>query len=668
MRVVSVAIENFKLLHKIELKIDDVNTNVVFLNARNGRGKTSFQSALKWCFYAEQLDESVVSKHEIAESRIGEFIRVLVEVVFQEDDRKISVKRLQNFEKVNDFEARPSGQSEIVIKISEPNSSQPTELVPNPNSWLEENLPSRLMNFFLFDGELMYQFFDPKVRGAIDKAIKEIARVDLFEGIAGKFRKVESTARNQIARLAGGDAPKLLAELEKQQKLARILQKDLAENEEKTLAKQSEVQGIANRLAGQEHLHEYLDEQRALRVQLETLISERLEKQHEFQAKVLKFGVQSVFVTLFPGFDEQVNLAKENDRLPPPFEPDQLNLLIEREVCICGCDIGAKSEGAKQIKELISRYAESSEIGKELQQINSDVQVVRAQVATGAQLLDSLNSEIMRIENSIGLAKDRLNQIFTIIGEDDDQDLSDLARRQKIAMSDIEDLVRDRQDIERQVTKVDAAVSSALIKYDKAVTGAGAIDALSRKAIAADLLANSAMKMHDDAIEIVRGELEKTINANFDFVKDGYFTTEINDDFEVITRDKNGQIAALSEGEKMLKAYLFAFALRGVVGLMFPLIVDTPFGRLDEQYRLDTAKALSNLIEKMDADSTVQSIFLMHDAEYTPYAKRVFDQLDSVEFYLQLESPEKSILGQGIAPEWTQIEMGAWRDWFEGKI
>ena len=58
----------------------------------------------------------------------------------------------------------------------------------------------------------------------------------------------------------------------------------------------------------------------------------------------------------------------------------------------------------------------------------------------------------------------------------------------------------------------------------------------------------------------------------------------------------------------------------------------------------------------------------MHDAEYTPYAKRVFDQLDSVEFYLQLETPEKSILGQGIAPEWTQIEMGAWRDWFEGKI
>jgi DNA sulfur modification protein DndD len=668
MKVKSIAIENFKLLHNIQLAVPQESSNVVFLNARNGRGKTSFQAALKWCFYGETPEDSIVSKHELRETRIGDFIKVTVEVNFDEDNRVISVKRSQNFEKINDFESRASSQFELTIRISEPNSAIPTNLIPNPDSWLEENLPRRLMNFFLFDGELMYRFFDPKVKIAIDKAIKEIARVDLFEGIEAKFRQIELTANRQKAKNAGGDAEKFLEELESHRKLAAYLKNELDTNEEKSAQLRSELQGIALKLGGREHLQGYLEDQKSLRIQLDSLLTAREEKQNEFQARVLKIGVQTIFATAFRGFEEQVEIAKQNDRLPPPFEPSQLNLLLERGTCICGCDLAAAGEHQENIQGLIARYAESSDIGREIQQINNEVQNLRGQITAGAELLESMNSEIMRIDDSIVGIRNRLDQISIAIGDDDNEDVSELGRRQNIAMSEVEDLVRDRHDIDRQVTQVESKVTSAQAKYDKAVEGTEVAESLLQKAMVARLLADAAKKMHDDSIEIVRENLEITVSENFGFVKDGAFKTEINEEFEVITRDLNGQVVELSEGEKMLKAYLFSFALREVIGLSFPLIVDTPFGRLDEQYRLDIARGLSALIEKMEEESDIQSMFLMHDAEYTPYTKRVFKTLNAAEFYLQLENQEKSVLGDGVAPEWLEIEIGAWRDWAEGKI
>jgi DNA sulfur modification protein DndD len=668
MKIKSVAIDNFKLLHNIRLTVPENASNVVFLNGRNGRGKTSFQAALKWCFYGESPEDSIVSKQELRDTRIGDFIKVSVEVTFIEDSRVISVKRSQNFEKTNDFESRASSQFELVIRISEPNSVVPTTVIANPDSWLEENLPRRLMNFFLFNGELMYQFFDPKVKIAIDKAIKEIARVDLFVGIEAKFRQIELSANKQKAKIAGGDAEKLLEELETHRRLAAHLKSELTSNEDKTIELRAELQNIALKLGGREHLQGYIADQKNLRIQLDSLLVERAEKQNEFQAKVLKIGVQSIFATAFPGFEEQVEIAKQNDRLPPPFEPSQLNLLLERGSCICGCDLENSSEHQSNINNLISRFAESSEIGREIQLINNEVQNLRGQVTAGVELLESMNSENVRIEETIVGIRNRLDQIAIAIGDDDNEDVSELGRRQNIAMSEVEDLVRDRQDIERQSLQIESKITSALAKYEKAVGGTVVAETLVQKAQVAKLLADAAKKMHDEAIEIVREQLESTVSENFGFVKDGAFTTEINDSFEVITRDRNGQVVQLSEGENMLKAYLFSFALREVIGLSFPLIVDTPFGRLDEQYRLDIARGLSALVEKMEADSSIQSIFLMHDAEYTPYTKTVFETLKASEFYLQWENSEKSVMGEGIAPEWLEIEIGAWRDRALGKI
>ena len=54
----------------------------------------------------------------------------------------------------------------------------------------------------------------------------------------------------------------------------------------------------------------------------------------------------------------------------------------------------------------------------------------------------------------------------------------------------------------------------------------------------------------------------------------------------------------------------------------------------------------------------------MTDTEYTPYTKKRFSQAKPMEFYLASEvgsETEKSVVGQGIDPEWLKHDY--WKDW-----
>jgi hypothetical protein len=130
-----------------------------------------------------------------------------------------------------------------------------------------------------------------------------------------------------------------------------------------------------------------------------------------------------------------------------------------------------------------------------------------------------------------------------------------------------------------------------------------------------------------------------------------------------------GKETELSEGEKMMKAYIFSICLREVINLGFPLVVDTPFGRLDSPNRAELAKMLSNFLEEEVAKSNRQAFFLMQDTEYNPYTRKYFEHLKPIEAYLAKDNNFENIksdLGYGIDEDWFLFE--SWKDWKEGKI
>jgi hypothetical protein len=97
------------------------------------------------------------------------------------------------------------------------------------------------------------------------------------------------------------------------------------------------------------------------------------------------------------------------------------------------------------------------------------------------------------------------------------------------------------------------------------------------------------------------------------------------------------------------------------------LLVDTPLGRLSDEFRDELGELLTEFVAAIDDSMDSQIVFLMHDGEYTPYTQDRFVGLKPKELYFQWAVPKKqSVVGEGINPEW--FKYSAWKDRKAGKI
>ena len=672
MKIERVVIRNFAILNKIDLDLSSKEGSLVFLNGVNGRGKSTFQSALRWCFYGEEpIPSKFLSNYALHKANVGDTLSTVVEVEVKMDSAGSSavINRTIMFQKTDSAIPKRFGQPQLSIKVRNSKSGSFTEIQADPEFWLRKYFPERLVNYFLFDGEKMEKFFDVKVKGAVENAIREIAGVDLFENIAKNMAAVESGLNKKIAKLTGTKAEKINIELEAQQKLLVQIFLDYTKLNEELENKKNrfdEIAGILENLKGQEDA--------ALRLRdlekEEGYFRESLSRaEEEFQSEILTNGTNSLLASAFPVVKKLVEKAEEEDWLPPPFEPDRIKKLIEDGMCICGTHLVEGDAATQSLENLMEKHRITSGVGKLLSSTASRLNIVELHLQNGWKTIQDKNkliSDFLRQVERIQKEKNRLLDLMQ------GNDVSEI----RLLVDERKELERDKDRLQREIAILLGQNESQTFKVEtltqqlaKASEGNKEAQALQSEADWARKISQAAGKIHQSAIELVRQRLEKTFTEKFSVIKSGKFVTEITKDFEVLTRDEFGNSTELSEGEKMMKAYVFAICLREVINLSFPLIVDTPFGKLSSVNRAELAKMLSKFLEEEVTNLDRQAFFLMQDTEYTPYTKRYFEHLEPIEAYLASDKKNensKSDLGFGIDPDWLLHE--AWKDWAEGKI
>ena len=82
-----------------------------------------------------------------------------------------------------------------------------------------------------------------------------------------------------------------------------------------------------------------------------------------------------------------------------------------------------------------------------------------------------------------------------------------------------------------------------------------------------------------------------------------------NTDFEILDK--------LAAGERTCLAFAFSLALSSVAGLAFPMVVDSPMGRLGPEMQSNLAGVLAEKTKMTIEGETQQIIMLMTATEYT---------------------------------------------------
>jgi DNA sulfur modification protein DndD len=668
MKIEKIEIKNFGILSDVVLDMSGDQGNLVFVNGLNGRGKTTFQSAIRWCFYGDEPKSTTkfASRFGMKNLEVNESLTVKASatITLDGDGTMAFLERAQIFIKQSNGIPKKLGAPTLTVKTKAPGASALTDIQVNEEAWINQYFPKNLINFFLFDGEMMVNFFSANVKEEIEKAIREIAGVDLFDEISKKLEAVESQINRRVSKLTGPKSQQLADELEVERRLLSEIYAEYTGAKSNLETKRKRVTEINSLLEESQNIQSTA--KRLEEIELSLTSSEEVLKtsERDFYSMLLASGTTSLLAGSFEELQNQVVLAKQEDRLPPAFDPARIHLLIEDGRCICGCEIEPGDNRSKELLKLIEKFAISSDVGKLLDGASRESEKIIfamksdwKSIQMSNELISKMNNEIMR------LRAERDNLTIKLQGSD---------------VATIRALAVEKQDHDRSIQKLVDEVASLEVQSKNAADKVNRLDAelaasakgnaeaetLRKEGVLARQISEAASRIHEIAIKQVREELQEAIQEKFNVVKAGKFRTEITENFEVLTLNEDGSKVDLSEGESMAKAYVFSLALRDVINLGFPLIVDTPFGRLSGDFRAWLSEVLSTFLVQEVKKTNRQIIFLMTDTEYTPYTKTRFAKAKGLEFFLAYEKDnetDKSILGKGIDPEWLKHDY--WKDW-----
>jgi len=674
MRIERIRVENFGVLHNIDLDLAASNPNIVFVNGFNGRGKTTFLDSIKWAFYAEEPRQSKFLSNYALKNTPDQgtiVVRVVVSLIMDSNGAIATVEREQTFQRIQDGVSRRVGASVLTVQTRNATAGSLTETLSeiDAEKWLNHYFAKKLMNFFLFNGESMAKFFDSKVKDNIEGAVRQIARVDRFEDMANGLDTIAQAHNKKIARLVGARTERIALDLEDARSVLRKLH-DSAVSDSKTLSELREQREKKSAiLEGKEGIEASVVELKEVEKSIGVFQENLAGAQELFQNEIMSYGVLGILAPAMNELFVQIENAKKEDRLPPPWDPERIRALLANETCICGAHLTPNGEAASQLTKLIERYQVSSTVGKQLSELGSKANEVKSALTGGWKIVNLHNSSIVENQRQLNISVNRRTELLDSISDIDLTEVGSAASEIKRLDREIERLVGSISATEVKGRLVQGQVDQLQRDFDKASEGNKAAEKLRIEAKFAREVAAAARSIHVEAIKRVRERIQDSFNAKFGTVKEGSFQSEITDDFEIVIKNEYGQVTELSEGEKMMQAYAFSMALREVINLSFPLIVDTPFGRLDGKNRQDLARKIVTFLKAQTAGREFQAMFMMHDLEYTPYTKRYFSELQPFEAFLgsDPENPTvRSRMGFGIDPDWTQVE--AWKDWSEGKI
>ena len=610
----------------------------------NGSGKSNLFEAIHWCLYGDKIPSnklSNINKSRLNEVKIGDKVKMSVQIVFEDNEKEEVILTKEEISiKTSDLIGSQAAEARIdstkySIEYWNDGHQQKTSQFEYEN-FVNQYLPRNLSQFFFLDGDALLS--------TIKKMYKSnIIMRDHFQFLT-KIHDAKQVLKNlkkwREKIIDSNKSRSKSAEIELYRKLKNRNWKDLNEyRQSKVLLTQeiNEIQPEKNRLKLEvdkvKEAKKYRDKLDLMNSEL-SLLEERLESNlGNRRQEVIRHFPTFLMIESLKNFRGLYQLGRKDKNLPPPAigNTEVIKMLVEEKYLKVGnrkvADIKwAKGLNKKNFIKEIKKY------NKEIEKItNSDfLDRVLEGTATSLNLLNINKKEIIdNIQDSIKEGLDLEKEIKKI-----KEKRNTLSEKIKGSVSSdskllIEKYERIDQDIQRRATKIimldgkiektnrDYAVNTRNVsnfeRYAKVGIGNEKRIKFIEKSI--EILETSTTILTAQAInkinEIFTRILQKTDIKN-DFKKATIhpdFTLEVKNAANInllAPRPTGG-----SNGQKLNIAYAYMAAMKEGTGINFPILIDSPYGKLGAKLR----KEITNIFINVFSD--IQVSFLFHGEEYT---------------------------------------------------
>jgi|GEM_PF-5794936 len=627
----SLEVNNYRQYYnksKIEFSLDP-QKNFTIIQGSMGSGKTSLFNAISWCLYGVEKEAKrleglpIVNTHALLDTEIGKFLEMEVTLVIGTPEKPLyQISRLMRSHKNNEDLGLEVKEGVLLPKCLEPRIITRFMEWTESQGWQENEyfqtavnqiMPKQLIDFFLFDGEELVRFFDEGLRKVKD-GIEVISQISLTQRAIKHLVAVESKYR---AKTKGYDssADVILKEIENTTAFRDTQDAHYRDLEKQAKPLEGRIGDIENEL--RESHRDVITQKQAVRDELAKqkifLYRDNDSIKERRISLMISWGPQVYLTSALKRAKELIYKAIEDRILPPPIELSYCKSLLDSGKCICGGDI---SHGSSRDK--VKALLEQVNLSGIYPLAGTGSMLIPNFLRSFKQNLEALNKsyeESSSNDEEINVIENRIKEVSTELQNFDDTVIAKLEQERVAKVKWFRELTDRMAIFSSDVTRANNEIQRLIDQHKLRIEQNERFKKVSKRMDFCNDASKILSEIQADLITKVREIVEvKTQKYFLDLIwkKETFTSVGINVKYEISVFHVDGFNAtgSLSAGETLYLALSFIAALREVTGFRFPIIIDTPLGRVSGKPRILAAENLPKYIPG------TQITMLVTDTEY----------------------------------------------------
>jgi len=665
MKLETLELTNFRQFKngKIDFSTDQ-DRNVTVIHGQNGAGKTTLLNAFTWVLYEEAnfdtREDRLVNEGQITKAAPGSTLTVKVQLTFFHENDRYRATRTVDYTKQNnqDLDGEMGNPSFSLEQQSSPGN---WDRLSEGQKRVKQILPDRLRSLFFFDGEDIEELAGVDNQEQIQKAIQNIMGLTILERSISHLKQVADEFEAEYREYADDEVEELFRNRDKLEQRIEKKTDQIQTRKDKRDELSDRIEEITTQL---ENIDESSDLEQALQAAKEERSSVNTELEavdSTLSSELTKGGTLALALPVIKETSADLEELQENDLLGSEVSADFLDTLLDRGKCVCGRPLEEHSMYYERVEDLKSEVG-VSDIGETAVRLiaaaehaDEDYRDLEKTLLESLERRHTLADELAETKQKIADLEQELDNL-TLPGDSGTKSPAELkkereeaeAQRESVSQ-DIGMLIEQRKGLEDDLDAVSADLENAREEQEQAT--------LAKKRWRAALQTRAEIESSFNKVQnAVRKLADQRVSTMFESIAHKDLSAEITDEFELRIRQRVGdQWTELSKGtgETQIASLAFIGSLVAIAreryekdtqssyftGGIYPIVMDSPFGALDDDHRRQVARLIPDLGS--------QIIVLVTDAQWGGPVESEMEDISGAMYTLDFDDGT----GDGNYPE-----------------
>lgn len=637
MRLLSIKLFNFRQFWgEVELELaSQSGQSITVIHGNNGAGKTTLLNAFTWVLYGQHTGafaspEQHINNRSIAQAAPNSRIDCWVEVLFEHNGSRYRARRSCYIEKSNAQDVSLEQGGELALQINGKLVKSPER----PEDKIGQVLPDSLHRYFFFDGERIDRMAKSENKLEIAKAIKTLLSVEVLDRAINHLKEARRSLDKELAEIGDPETKRLVKEKDDRFTEKTELEAGRAEIAAELKAFEEQKQKVTTLLRDYDKVGQ-IQERRDTLIQSAEETQAQLERSEEKLRRTISARGYMVFLgDAIAQFRTLSDELRQRGELPAGIKQQFVEDLLEDGECICGTTLKQGTKARQQVESWLDRSG-IQQVEEAVIQMGGEVNSIERQIPEFWAEVEQEQASIENLRRHLSTLENQLEQIRDDLKGSEDVNVSGLEKRLEEIEAKIIDLHREDEKTLRDSEACDIDVA-ALNKQIKELKAKSKQQAQIKRQIAATEDAIARLEeVRRRVDQKFRAVLEMKVREIFRQVSFKTQVPKLTENYELVlveTLLDGESVVAPSTGENQILSLSFIgsvidrvrywskkHSLIGLANSSFPIVMDSPFGTLDENYRRQIAKLIPTLADQLVVLATKTQWRGEVEAEMTPY-------------------------------------------------